>query len=146
MHLKDFGDPPKLTLSHVGGYQFSDNHFLRVWCDDPGTCRQALLERALGIATMPETLSTADLLQRTDELARALEVSGSVVPNTGRPQLLALHPGRDARRRWPSVHSGLRPESGTPSGKGFGYTHLNDTNPLVSDPTSRPDATDGERH
>jgi hypothetical protein len=74
-----FGPPPRIPLTAVGGYRFRKHHFLQVWCVDAGLRRRALLERARGIATMPGVGSAAELQDRVDRLAAALDVPAVTV-------------------------------------------------------------------
>jgi hypothetical protein len=90
-----FGDPPRIPLARIGSYQFRDNHFIQVWCADPATRRRALIERSLGIATLPDVTSVAELENRIRDLAGKLHV-----PTVSADDLLA-HARRtgDDRRR-----------------------------------------------
>ncbi|MFI5911640.1 hypothetical protein [Dactylosporangium sp. NPDC051541] len=69
-----FGEPPRLPPSRVGAYQFWDNHFIQVWCGDVAVRRAALLDRALGVATVPAVTTLADFQTRVRYLAEVLEV------------------------------------------------------------------------
>lgn len=70
-----FGDSPKLPFRRLGSYQFYDNHFIQVWCADTATRRRALMERSLGIATLPEVTTERDLQKRARLLASSLQVA-----------------------------------------------------------------------
>ncbi|MFI5891859.1 hypothetical protein ACIA5D_17285 [Actinoplanes sp. NPDC051513] len=69
------GDPPRIPPVRIGSYQFRDNLVIRVWCDDRETRRRALLERSLGIATLPDVTSVPELEARTSRLADSLDVA-----------------------------------------------------------------------
>ncbi|MEO3778349.1 hypothetical protein ABGB16_16160 [Micromonospora sp. B11E3] len=70
-----FGDPPRISLSRIGSYQFRDNHFIQIWCADVEIRQRALKERSLGIATLPEVTCQADLETRIRDLAGNIEVA-----------------------------------------------------------------------
>jgi hypothetical protein len=74
-----FGEPPKIPLTRIGSFQFRDNHVLQVWCADAGTRRKALIERCLGIATLPDVATVADLDDRIRDLAGKLHVDAVTV-------------------------------------------------------------------
>ncbi|BCJ75263.1 hypothetical protein CS0771_48070 [Catellatospora sp. IY07-71] len=69
-----FGDHPKVSLSRLGGYQFRENHFIQVWCDDAATRKQALAQRCRGIARQADVSSVTELVRRVQALADTLEV------------------------------------------------------------------------
>jgi DNA-binding transcriptional LysR family regulator len=69
-----FDASAKIPPARIGTYQFRDNHFILVWCDDPAVRRRALMDRSLGIATLPEITSADDLRTRVRALAESLEV------------------------------------------------------------------------
>ncbi len=69
-----FGEPPKPSVRRIGTYQFHANYFLQIWCDDRATREAALWQRCLGIATLPEVTSEAELLRRMRGLAGSLQV------------------------------------------------------------------------
>lgn len=73
-----FGSSPKIPVTRIGSYQFWDNHIIQVWCADPQVRRRALIERSLGIATLPEVTSVAELEARVRDLAGKLR--SPVVP------------------------------------------------------------------
>jgi hypothetical protein len=75
MDAAAFGDAPRIPLARIGSYQFRDNLVIRVWCADRETRRRALIERSLGIATLPEVTSVRELEVRIDRLADSLEVA-----------------------------------------------------------------------
>jgi hypothetical protein len=75
LNASDFGDAPRIPLSRVGSYQFQDNHVIRVWCADRATRRRALIERSLGIATLPEVTSVRELEDRIGRLAGGLDIA-----------------------------------------------------------------------
>nr|BFE57727.1 hypothetical protein GCM10020063_022530 [Dactylosporangium thailandense] len=89
-----FGESPRLSPSRVGAYQFWDNHFIQIWCGDAAVRRTALLDRALGVATLPAVTTLPDFQTRIRHLAEALEVPEVSVAE------LRRHAGRtgDARR------------------------------------------------
>jgi hypothetical protein len=70
-----FGDAPKLPITRLGSYELRRHHLLQLWCDDRGLRRRAVLERALGIAQLPEVDTVAALDRRVRQLAGALEVT-----------------------------------------------------------------------
>ncbi|GAA0489785.1 hypothetical protein Ade02nite_24780 [Paractinoplanes deccanensis] len=69
-----FGEHPLIPYTRIGTYQLHDHHFLRIWCDDEAARRRALLDRALGIATLPEVAGLDDLHARCRDLAASLQV------------------------------------------------------------------------
>jgi hypothetical protein len=64
-----------VKVARVGSYQFSDHHFIQIWCTDLQIRQRALLERALGIATLPEITTIDQLRDRIRNLARSLETT-----------------------------------------------------------------------
>jgi hypothetical protein len=68
-----FGSSPKIPVTRIGSYQFWDNHIIQVWCADPQVRRRALIERSLGIATLPDVTSVAELGARVRDLAGRLQ-------------------------------------------------------------------------
>jgi hypothetical protein len=69
-----FGDAPKARLIRLGAHEFHEHHFLQVWCDDPATRQAALRQRTLGIATVPDVTTGAELMRRMRNLAGTLQV------------------------------------------------------------------------
>ncbi|WP_173154353.1 hypothetical protein [Phytohabitans suffuscus] len=74
-----FGKPPKIPPTRIGSYQFRDNHFIQVWSADPAARRQALIERSLGIATLPDITSMPHLETRIRDLAAKLRIPAASV-------------------------------------------------------------------
>ncbi|GIH10620.1 hypothetical protein Rhe02_86870 [Rhizocola hellebori] len=70
----DFGEAPKVPLIQLGAYRLRENHFLQVWCEDEATRQAALYRRTLGISTLPEVTTEAELLRRMRNLAGTLQV------------------------------------------------------------------------
>jgi hypothetical protein len=91
-----FGDAPRIPLTRIGSYQFRDNLVIRVWCADRETRRRALIERSLGISTLPEVTSIGELEARIDQLADVLDVAAVSVTEV---RDHALKNGDDRRLR-----------------------------------------------
>jgi hypothetical protein len=91
-----FGESPKVPLTRIGSYQFRDNHFIQVWCADAASRRQALIERSLGIATLPDITSVPELEARIRDLAEKLRVPAVSVDEL---RDHAKHTGDDRRLR-----------------------------------------------
>jgi hypothetical protein len=70
-----FGEQPRISLSRIGGYQFRDNYFIQVWCDDAQTREAALLHRGRGIARRTDIGSADELLRLLRDLAEALRIA-----------------------------------------------------------------------
>jgi hypothetical protein len=94
MDASAFGDPPRLPLARIGSYQFRDNLVIRVWCADRKTRRSALIERSLGIATLPDVTSARELETRISRLADSLDVAAVSVAEV---RAHALNNGDDRR-------------------------------------------------
>ncbi|MCU7731070.1 hypothetical protein ODJ79_45785 [Actinoplanes sp. KI2] len=86
----------EVKVARVGSYQFSDHHFIQIWCTDPATRRRALLERALGIATLPKITTVDQLQDRIESLARSLETT---VVSLAELRAHAQEAGAEARLR-----------------------------------------------
>jgi hypothetical protein len=65
--------------SDVGSFRFHHHHFVQVWCDDGQLRHRVLLDRALGIARLPEVRTVAELNRRVGQLARTLEVAAPTI-------------------------------------------------------------------
>lgn len=72
---KAFGDAPRLPVTRLGSYEIRKHHLLQLWCDDARLRREAVLERALGIARLSQVETVADLDRRVATVARALDVA-----------------------------------------------------------------------
>jgi hypothetical protein len=69
-----FGDSPKPPVTSIGSYRVKDNHFIQIWCADVRTRRRALVERSVGLATLPSVECEEDLQVRIRDLAAKLQV------------------------------------------------------------------------